>query len=88
MTIEKYLLEKGFKANLKGFYYLVEAIRICKEDKTLLRAIMSRLYPTLSKTFNDTDLRVERAIRYSLIKAKRPETNSQFIAKAVIELEN
>ena len=88
MKIEKYLLEKGFKANLKGFDYLVTAIKLCQKDKSLLRAVTTRLYPTIAEIHNDTTSKAERAMRHALIKAKIIETCSQFIAKAVIELEN
>ena len=88
MNIEKYLLEKGFKANLKGFDYLFTAIKLCMEDKSLLRAVTTRLYPMIAEKYNDTASKTERAMRYSLIKAKIVETVSEFIAKAIIELKN
>ena len=84
--IEKLLLEKDFKPNLKGFDYIVEAIELIQQDKTYLRAITTRLYPTIAHNNNDKILRVERAIRHSIQCAKIGNTNAEFLARTIIEL--
>ena len=86
MKIEKYLLNKGIQPHLKGFDYLLDAIRLCQKDKTYLRAITTRLYPDVAKMNNDTASKTERAIRHAIIKSKILKTNGEFIATAVIEL--
>jgi|LSQX01.3.fsa_nt_gb two-component system response regulator (stage 0 sporulation protein A) len=84
--IEKLLLEKDFKPNLKGFDYIVEAIELIQQDKTYSRAITTRLYPTIAKKYNDKALGVERAIRHSIQRAKIGNTNAEFLARTIIEL--
>ena len=88
MNIEKYLLEKGIKPHLKGFAYLTDAIKFCQEDKSLLRAITSKLYNKIAEVNKDTNIRVERAIRNSIAVSGKKITNSEFIATAIIELKD
>ena len=84
--IEKLLLEKDFKPNLKGFDYIVEAIELIQQDKTYSRAITTRLYPIIAKKYNDKASRVERAIRHAIQCAKIGNTNAEFLARTIIEL--
>lgn len=88
MKVEKYLLQKGIKPHLKGFAYLSDAIEFCQKDKTLLRAITTKLYHKIAEVNKDTYTRVERAIRNAINVSGKKMTNSQFIATAIIELEN
>ena len=87
MKVEQYLLQNGFKPNLKGFGYLSDAIEFCQKDKTCLRAII-KLYKKIAEVNKDTYTRVERAIRNAIYVSGKKMTNSQFIAMAVIELKN
>ena len=84
--IEKLLLEKDFRPNLKGFDYIVEAIELIQTNKIYLRAITNKLYPTIAKNNNDTVSKVERAIRHSIQSAKIGNSNSEFLARIVLEL--
>lgn len=86
MRVENYLIDKGIKASLKGFECLEVGIKLVKKDKTYLRGITKRLYPDIAKVLNDTPTRVERAIRHSIEISGNNLTNSEFIARAVIEL--
>ena len=88
MKIEKYLFEKGIKPHLKGFDYLIQAIEICQKDKSVLRKITTELYPTIAKINNDTPSRSARAIRHAISTSKENVSNSEFIGRAVIELED
>lgn len=56
----------GVPAHIKGYNYLREAIILCVKDKTLIEGITKVLYPEISKTFNTTPSRVERAIRHAI----------------------
>lgn len=86
LKIENYLLRKGFKPNLKGFDIIVEAIRLVQSDKIYLRKITTLLYPTISKNLNASSSKVQRAIQHSISVAGIFQVNSEFIARAVIEL--
>ena len=60
------LHELGVPANLLGFRYLRETIRLAVADPTVVDAITSVLYPQVAKTFQTTPSRVERAIRHAV----------------------
>lgn len=86
LKIENYLLRKGFKPNLLGFDCIVEAIVLVQNDKTYLRNITKKLYYEISKSLKITKNNVERSIRHSIAVSGLYFTNSEFIARAIIEL--
>ena len=53
-------------AHVLGYEYTREAILITLGNKDILRAITGELYPAVSKRFNTTPTRVERAIRHAV----------------------
>ena len=84
--IEKLLLENGVKPHLKGFDYLVEAIKLIQSDKVYLRKITKMLYPTIAKNNNDTIPAVERVMRYIVQKTNKNQSTSEFLAIMVLKL--
>ena len=83
--IEDFLLENGFKPNLKGFAYLTFAIQIYRNDISMTK----ELYPQIAKEFNTIASRAERALRHS-IKTRvlaDDSSNAEYIAKAKLLLE-
>ena len=58
--------EIGVPAHIKGYQYLREAIMMAIEDMDILNAITKQLYPEISKKFDTTPSRVERAIRHAI----------------------
>ena len=58
--------EIGVPAHIKGYLYLREAIKMVIENVELLSAVTKELYPSISKKFNTTPSRVERAIRHAI----------------------
>lgn len=58
--------EIGVPAHIKGYLYLREAIKMVIENVELLSAVTKELYPNISKKFNTTPSRVERAIRHAI----------------------
>lgn len=85
MEIENYLISKGIYPNLKGFDYIVESIKLIREDRDYKFFITKKLYPELSKRFNDTTSKVERAIRHAIDRAGLNYTNSEFLTIAELE---
>lgn len=79
--------EKGFKHNLLGFDYILEAISLIIEDRKYLRNVTSMLYPDIAEHYGTTPNRVERAIRHSIESCSIKMTNSEFLAKAVDDIE-
>ncbi|MDE6775669.1 MAG: sporulation initiation factor Spo0A C-terminal domain-containing protein [Ruminococcus sp.] len=58
-----FLIEKGFRSGLIGFYYLGCAITIVLRDKSMLNRVMTDLYPAAAEYMNTTTAHIERAIR-------------------------
>ena len=58
--------EIGVPAHIKGYQYLREAIMMSVEDVEMLGSITKVLYPTISKKYQTTPSRVERAIRHAI----------------------
>ncbi len=58
--------EIGVPAHIKGYLYLREAIGMVVDNIELLSAVTKELYPNISKKFNTTPSRVERAIRHAI----------------------
>lgn len=85
--IENYLINKGIRAQYKGFDCLVEAIKLVQKDRIYKNSITKRLYPDVAKTLNETAGKVERAIRHAISKSKvLYMTNGEFISRAALEL--
>lgn len=59
------LMKVGVDPSVKGFDYLVEAIKMCYEDKNVLQFVTTKLYPHIAGMFDTTPSRVERAMRHA-----------------------
>ena len=59
------LIEMGMPANIKGFHYIVESMCMFEKDSSFITGKTTILYKELSKMFNSTPSRVERAIRHA-----------------------
>ena len=64
--VTEMLHEVGVPAHLKGYQYLREAVLLCLEERNLLGAITTVLYPRIAVRFDTTPSRVERAIRNAI----------------------
>lgn len=64
--ITKLMHEIGIKANLRGYYYIREAICISARDMEKIKYITKELYPNIAKKYSTTPSRVERAIRHAI----------------------
>ena len=60
------LLGVGISANLNGYGYLKESIKLAISEPSAINSITKVLYPTVAMRFNTTSCRVERAIRHAL----------------------
>lgn len=56
----------GVPANLKGYYYLREAILLSERDMEVVGNVTKLLYPEIAKKYQTTNQRVERAIRNAI----------------------
>ena len=64
--ITKIMVELGIPANLRGYSYVREAIKLCVIDIEEINSVTKRLYPDIAKKFKTTPSRAERAIRHAI----------------------
>lgn len=60
------LLSIGISANLHGYHFLKESIKLVIEDPNYIGGVTKYMYPQIATTFKTTACRVERAIRHAL----------------------
>lgn len=60
------LLSVGISANLQGYSFLKESIKLAIENPTYVGSITKIMYPTIATKFKTTACRVERSIRHAL----------------------
>ncbi len=60
------LLTVGITANLQGYFFLKESIKLAIYNPTFVGAITKIMYPTIAAKFKTTACRVERSIRHAL----------------------
>ncbi len=87
IEIKRYLLDKGILPNLKGFEFLSKAIYMCQADRRLLHELTKRLYIGIAEDFNETAIRVERAMRHAISSLKPHRTIGEFLAFALFEID-
>ncbi|MFZ5353545.1 MAG: sporulation transcription factor Spo0A [Bacillota bacterium] len=65
-AITNIIHEIGVPAHIKGYIYLREAITMVVNNMEILSAVTKELYPSISRKYNTTPSRVERAIRHAI----------------------
>lgn len=68
-SIAKRLHDIGTPADLKGYYYLIEAIKIALADKEAVFKMTKNIYEPIAKLFNVTPKQVSKAINHAIIVA-------------------
>lgn len=64
--VTKILHKIGVPAHIKGYQYLRTAILMVIEENELINSVTKILYPAVSKKYQTTPSRVERAIRHAI----------------------
>lgn len=79
-TVTNLMLELGIPAHLLGYHYVREAVIQNYYDIKIVSSVTKLLYPIISKKFNTTDPKVERAIRNAIEVTwkKNPEHFKEF----------
>lgn len=62
----KHLNEIGVPPSLKGYRYMITAIKEVLKDEMVLEGITKILYPNVARLHNSTSQRVEKAIRHAI----------------------
>lgn len=66
VAVTNIMLELGIPANIKGYFYLREAIIIKVNNPEILIPLTKVLYPGIAEIFNTSPAQVERAIRHAI----------------------
>ncbi len=61
-----FLTRVGMFPNLKGFAYLISAVKEVLNDPFIIHSITKRLYPKVAESFNTSAISVERNIRNAI----------------------
>ena len=64
--ITELLQQIGIPANLKGYRFLREEIKMVIEDFSAINLITKKIYPSVANTFNSTPSSVERGTRHAI----------------------
>ena len=64
--ITNLFLALGIPANIKGYQYLREAVRMVMDNHDVINRITKELYPAVARKFDTTASKVERAMRHAI----------------------
>ena len=64
--ITNLFLTLGIPANIKGYQYLREAVRMVVDDPDVINRITKELYPGIARKYSTSASKVERAIRHAI----------------------
>lgn len=64
--ISTIFLSVGIPANIKGYQFLREAVKLTIEHPQLINAVTKGLYPSIAERFETSASKVERAIRHAI----------------------
>ncbi len=64
--VTKHIKTVGITANVRGYYYLRDAILMVYEDYSLMSRLITGIYASIAKKYNSTTQRVERAMRHAI----------------------
>lgn len=56
----------GIPANLSGYKYFREAIKLTMDEPNIINNITTRLYPKIAQMFDTSPSKVERAMRHAI----------------------
>lgn len=60
------LLSIGISANLQGYYFLKESIKLAMSSPAFINSITKLMYPEVAQRYQTTACRVERAMRHAI----------------------
>ena len=64
--VTRHIKTVGITANVKGYYYLRDAILMVHENFDLMNQLTTGLYAKVAEKYNSTPQRVERAMRHAI----------------------
>ncbi|MBQ1519690.1 MAG: sporulation initiation factor Spo0A C-terminal domain-containing protein [Ruminococcus sp.] len=64
--IVRLIIDLGISTSVKGYIYIIEAIKICKDLKISNLYLSKDLYPKIAEKYGTSSASVERAIRHAI----------------------
>lgn len=79
-NITSHMIQLGIPANLRGYYYIYQAIIMAWNDFELIFSVTKQLYSNIANKFETSDQRVEKSIRDAIEAtwSKNPEYFKKF----------
>ncbi|MGI5849116.1 MAG: sporulation transcription factor Spo0A [Christensenellales bacterium] len=65
-VVTRHIKQVGITANIKGYYYLRDAILMVHENFDLMSRLTTGLYVSVAEKYHSTPQRVERAMRHAI----------------------
>ena len=65
-SISNIFLRAGIPANIRGYHYLKEAVRLVFYEPQIITKITKNLYPRIAERYSTSAFKVERAIRHAI----------------------
>lgn len=85
--VTNYLINKGFKPCHLGFRYWSKAIQLAFTDRKYLKKIYKLLLEQLQIEFDVGAQSIQSALRLALRYAQPKETTANFLAQAILDME-
>ena len=64
--ISNIFISIGIPANIKGYQFLIEAVKLAVEEPDIIGSITKKLYPTIAERFETSSSKVERGMRHAI----------------------
>ncbi len=64
--ISNIFISIGIPANIKGYQFLREAVKLAVEEPEIIGSITKKLYPTIAERFSTSSSKVERGMRHAI----------------------
>lgn len=64
--ISNIFISIGIPANIKGYQFLREAVKLAVEEPDIIGSITKKLYPTIAERFETSSSKVERGMRHAI----------------------
>ena len=64
--ISNIFISIGIPANIKGYQFLREAVKLAVEEPEIIGSITKKLYPTIAERFDTSSSKVERGMRHAI----------------------
>ena len=77
--IRRILTNLGIYSKTKGFFFLIDAIKIYATSDKIGIKITEDIYPIIAARFKSTSANIERAIRYTITELHKEDPTEEYL---------